>query len=75
MAIITLTDVSLAYGHHPLLAHVDFQIEPGERVCLVGRNGTGKSTLFRVVNGEAIPDDGEVWRQDTLRVSHLEQDA
>ncbi len=75
MPILTLTDVSLAYGHHPLLAHVNFQIEPGERVCLVGRNGTGKSTLFRVISGEAVPDDGEVWYRDTLRISHLEQDV
>lgn len=75
MPVLTLTDVSLAYGHHPLLAHVNFQIEPGERVCLVGRNGTGKSTLFRVISGAAVPDDGEVWYRDTLRISHLEQDV
>jgi ATP-binding cassette subfamily F protein uup len=75
MTILTLNNVSLAYGHVPLLAHVDFQISPGERVCLVGRNGTGKSTLFRVVSEAAQPDDGEVWRKDTLRVSHLEQEV
>jgi ATP-binding cassette subfamily F protein uup len=75
MTLLTLSDVSLAYGHHPLLAHVDFQIEKGERVCLVGRNGTGKSTLFRVMTGVAQPDDGEVWRRDPLRVTHLEQEV
>src|SRR3990172_5661102 len=75
MTILSFNDVSLAYGHHPLLAHVNFQVSPGERVCLVGRNGTGKSTLFRVITGVAQPDDGEVWRKDTLRVSHLEQEA
>lgn len=75
MTLLTLTDVSLAYGHHPLLAHVDFQIAAGERVCLVGRNGTGKSTLFRVITGVAQPDDGEIWRKDTLRVAHLEQEV
>ncbi len=73
MPLLTLNKVSLAYGHHPLLAKVDFNIEPGERVCLVGRNGTGKSTLFRVITGAARPDEGEVWRPDTLRVSYLEQ--
>ena len=75
MTILSFNDVSLAYGHHPLLAHVNFQVSPGERVCLVGRNGTGKSTLFRVITGVAQPDDGEVWRKDTLRVSHLEQEV
>jgi len=75
MSLLTLDDVSLAYGHLPLLAHVDFRIDKGERVCLVGRNGTGKSTLFRVLSGQAQPDDGEMWRQDTLRVSYLEQEV
>src|SRR5438477_10729517 len=73
--LLRLTNISLAYGHLPLLAHVDFQIESGERVCLVGRNGTGKSTVFRVIAGAAVPDDGEVWRQETLRVAHLEQEV
>ncbi|MFP5348388.1 MAG: ATP-binding cassette domain-containing protein [Gammaproteobacteria bacterium] len=75
MTLLSLTNVSLAYGHHPLLAHADFSIEKGERVCLVGRNGAGKSTLMRVVSGVAVPDDGEVWRRDTLRIAHLEQDV
>ncbi len=73
--LLTLKNVSLAYGHHPLLAGVDFQIDAGERICLLGRNGTGKSTLLRVLSGEVEPDDGEVWRRDTLRVAHLEQEA
>ncbi len=73
MTILTLSDVSLAYGHHPLLKQVNFQIETGERVCLVGRNGTGKSTLFRVIENSTQADDGDVWRKDTLRVSHLLQ--
>lgn len=75
MTILTFNGVSLAYGHAPLLAQVDFQISLGERVCLVGRNGTGKSTLFRVISEVAQPDDGEIWRKDTLRVSHLEQEV
>jgi len=75
MTLLRLDNVSLAYGHLPLLAHVDFQIEPGERVCLVGRNGTGKSTLLRAITGAALPDDGEIWRQETLRIGHLEQEV
>lgn len=75
MALLSLTQVSLAYGLHPLLDKVDLHIDSGERLCLVGRNGTGKSTLFRVISGVAQPDDGEVWRHDTLRVSHLEQEV
>ncbi len=75
MPLLRLADVSLAYGHLPLLAHVDFEIERGERVCLVGRNGTGKSTLFRVVSGQAAPDEGELWRPPELRIAHLEQEV
>ena len=75
MTLLRFDNVSLAYGHLPLLAHVDFQIEPGERICLVGRNGTGKSTLLRVITGAAQTDEGEIWRQDTLRVGHLEQEV
>ena len=75
MTLLTLANVSLAYGHLPLLDHVDLQIARGERVCVIGRNGTGKSTLFRVISGAILPDDGETWRKDTLRISHLEQEV
>jgi len=75
MALLRFDNISKAYGHLPLLAHGDFQIEPGERVCLVGRNGTGKSTLLRLITGAALPDEGEIWRRDTLRVAHLEQEV
>jgi ABC transport system ATP-binding/permease protein len=75
MVILRFDNVSLAYGHIPLLAHVDFQIEAGERVCLVGRNGTGKSSLFRVVTGAAAPDEGEVWRREGIRIGHLDQEV
>ena len=73
--LLNLKKVSLAFGHHPLLKDVDFQIEKGERVCLVGRNGTGKSTLFRVICGIHEPDEGEVWAQPNLRISYLEQEV
>jgi ATP-binding cassette subfamily F protein uup len=75
MPLLRLDNVSLAYGHVPLLAHVDFQVEPGERVCLLGRNGAGKTTLLRVITGVALPDEGDIWRQDTLRIAHLEQEV
>ncbi len=75
MTIVTLSQVVHAYGHYPLLDHVDLQISKGERICLVGRNGAGKSTLFRIISGRVQPDDGIVWRRDTLRISHLEQDV
>jgi ATP-binding cassette subfamily F protein uup len=75
MPLLRLENLSLAYGHLPLLLHVDLQIDAGERVCLVGRNGTGKTTLFRVLTGVVIPDEGDVRRMDTLRVAHLEQEV
>lgn len=75
MILLTLKNLALAYGHQHLLREVNFQIEGGERVCLVGRNGAGKSTLFRVISGQVQVDDGEIWHPDTLRISYLEQDV
>src|SRR5262249_24193115 len=75
MPLLRLDHLSLAYGHLPLLAHVDFQIERGERVCLVGRNGAGKTTLLRVVTGVVQPDEGDIWRHGTLHIAHLEQEV
>ncbi len=74
MSLIRFEKVSLAFGHWPLLDNVELQIEPGERVCLVGRNGTGKSTLMHVMRGAIVPDDGNVWRKSGLRVAYLAQD-
>ena len=73
MPLITLQEVSLAYGHVPLLDHVNLAVEPGERVCLVGRNGAGKTTLLRVVSGEVLPDEGAV-RVEAC-VGYLAQDV
>jgi len=75
MILLTLKNLALAYGPQHLLRDVNFQIERGERVCLVGRNGAGKSTLFRVVSGQVQVDDGDIWHPDTLRISYLEQDV
>ncbi len=75
MPLLRLDKISLAYGYLPLLARADFQIDAGERVCLIGRNGAGKTTMFRVITGAAVPDEGEIWRMETLRVAHLEQEV
>ena len=74
MPLLTLKNVSLAYGDLSLLEKVNFNISSGERICLVGRNGTGKSTLFRIISDIVQPDEGEIWRQDTLKISYLEQE-
>src|SRR4030095_16958793 len=74
MSVATLEDVSLAYGHVPLLDHVGLSLDAGEKVALIGRNGTGKSSLLRLLAGAAAPDDGQVWRQPGLRVSWVAQE-
>ena len=75
MALLSLRDVSLAFGGPRLLDHVDWQIERGERVCLLGRNGEGKSTLLRLIEGQLEPDEGEVIRQQGLRIARLPQEV
>ncbi len=75
MALITLDHVSIAHGHLSLLDNVVLQVEAHERVCIVGRNGTGKSTLLRILNGEQIPDSGFVYKQPDTQTALLVQDA
>ena len=75
MPLVTLDRVSMAYGHVPLLDQTSLQIEARERVCVIGRNGTGKSTLLRIIHGDEAPQDGTVWRAAGLRVGRLTQDA
>ena len=75
MALVRMRGVSIAFGGPALLAQVDLQIERGERVCLLGRNGTGKSTLMRLIHGDLAADDGELQRQAGVRVSHLAQEV
>jgi ATP-binding cassette subfamily F protein uup len=65
----------MSFGHLPLLDDVTLQIEPGERVSLVGRNGAGKSTLLQVLSGELRPDAGSVWSQQGVRAARLAQDV
>jgi len=74
MSLITLLDSHLAYGDRPLLDGAQLAVRAGERVGLIGRNGTGKSTLLRVIAGLAQLDDGEVQRRDSLRITFVEQE-
>jgi ATP-binding cassette subfamily F protein uup len=67
--------VSVAFGGPKLLDHADWQIERGDRVCLLGRNGEGKSTLLKLVRGEVAPDEGEVVCQQGLRIARLPQEV
>ena len=75
MAYITLRDVHLAFGGPALLDGANFNLERGERVCLIGRNGEGKSTLLKLIEGSLLPDTGEVSLQNGLTISMLTQDV
>lgn len=75
MAYITLRDVQLAFGGPALLDGANFNLERGERVCLIGHNGEGKSTLLKLIEGSLLPDSGEVSIQNGLTVSMLAQDV
>ncbi|WP_105902112.1 ABC transporter ATP-binding protein [Vibrio gangliei] len=74
MALITIHNGQLAFGDHPLLDKADFALQQNERVCLVGRNGAGKSTMMKVLAGEIIMDDGKIQIEQDVIVSRLEQD-
>jgi ATP-binding cassette subfamily F protein uup len=74
MALLTLIDAELAYGLHPLLDRAGLSVEQGERIGLIGRNGTGKSSLLKVIAGLATLDEGELKRRDGLRVEIVEQE-
>ena len=75
MPLVTLDQVSMAYGHLPLLHQASLRIESRERVCVIGRNGTGKSTLLQIVGGDLAPQSGDVWHEPGLRIGRLAQDA
>lgn len=74
MTLLKLTNVSLAYGNNPLLDGVSWQIARGERVCIIGRNGTGKSSMLSLVKGSQLPDDGDIWRAPGLKIGELPQE-
>jgi ATP-binding cassette subfamily F protein uup len=75
MPLVTLDQISMAFGHLPVLTAAGLQIEDKERIAVVGRNGTGKSTLLQIVSGELVPDSGTIWRQPGLRIARLSQDV
>ncbi|NOS96149.1 MAG: ATP-binding cassette domain-containing protein [Methylotenera sp.] len=74
MPYITLDNASLAFGHHALLDHASFQLDAGERVGLIGRNGAGKSSLLKAIAGTIKLDDGIVWREPNARVVYVPQE-
>ena len=74
MALFSITDAQLAFGHVALLDHTDFSLEAGERVGLIGRNGTGKSSLLRIVAGMSAPDDGLISRQSGVTCAYVAQE-
>jgi ATP-binding cassette subfamily F protein uup len=74
MALLTLTNAHLAFGHVPLLDGADFSLEAGERVGLIGRNGTGKSSLLKILAGLERPDDGSLQLQSGVRVVYVPQE-
>ncbi len=75
MALLSLRNLSQSYGGPPVLDQVDLQIDRGERICLLGRNGEGKSTLIRLIAGEIEPDGGEILRNQGLRIGRLAQEV
>ena len=75
MPLVSLDQVSIAYGHLPLLDNATLRLEPDERVCVIGRNGTGKSTLLKILAGTVPPDRGVVRREPGVRTAMLVQDV
>ncbi|MGE4263961.1 MAG: ATP-binding cassette domain-containing protein [Desulfovibrio sp.] len=73
MALISVNNLSMSFGGPKLLDGISFQIEPGQRICIVGRNGEGKSTLLRLLSGDLTPDSGDIARSVGLKVARLSQ--
>ncbi|WP_436267568.1 ATP-binding cassette domain-containing protein [Pseudoduganella sp. LjRoot289] len=74
MAVISLSSAQLAFGHFALLDHAEFSLETGERVGLIGRNGTGKSSLLKIISGRFKLDDGLLVMQQGLKIAYVEQE-
>jgi ATP-binding cassette subfamily F protein uup len=74
MPLITLDNACLAFGDVPLLDHTALVVEPGERLALIGRNGTGKSSLLKILAGDAALDDGTFWRQPGMKLAYVSQE-
>ncbi|MBW8015524.1 MAG: ATP-binding cassette domain-containing protein [Planctomycetes bacterium] len=75
MALISLNDITVGFGGPPILDNIDMQIARGERVCLLGRNGTGKTTLMKVIAGEIQPQGGYIAKQPNLKITTLTQEV
>jgi len=75
MALIDLKNIQLSFGGLPILNNLDMVIDPGERVCLLGRNGEGKTSLIKIIQGHLQPDDGIIQRKQGLRVGYLNQEV
>lgn len=75
MPLLQLKNLQLAFGARQILDHADLIIEPGERLCLVGRNGAGKSSLLKVISGTVTADDGECMVSDTTQIAELPQEV
>jgi ABC transport system ATP-binding/permease protein len=72
--LITLEDISLDFGVGALLSHAKLHVMAGERICLIGRNGAGKSSLLKIIEGTLLPDSGSVWRKPGARIARLQQE-
>src|SRR5947207_13378170 len=75
MPIATLTNIEKTFGRRVIFEHLDFMIDRGERVGLIGDNGAGKTTLFKNITGEVVPDTGNVAVAKSIKLGHLTQDA
>ena len=74
MAVISLSNAQLAFGHVALLDHAEFSLETSERVGLIGRNGTGKSSLLKIIAGSFKLDDGLLVMQQGIKIAYVEQE-
>ncbi|WP_455208436.1 ATP-binding cassette domain-containing protein [Kaarinaea lacus] len=74
MLLAKLTNAYLAYGAHHLLDNAELQVNDNERICIIGRNGTGKTSLLNVIANQAAIDSGEVWYRSGLRIAYLTQE-
>ncbi len=74
MSLISLKEIYISFGGSPVLDKINLQVEPHERICLVGRNGEGKSTLMKIVSGEILPDDGRVIKKTGVKTALLSQE-
>ena len=75
MSLLNLRQLHIAFGGPPILAGVDLRVERADRLCLVGRNGEGKSTLMKIISGEIQPDSGEQILEQQAHVARLDQDV